>query len=175
LTADGRAKTSGHRVEPARIAAFGRAVAISTVRTSGLLALLLCALAAGVLAAVARIVGPVAEAERVRSRYGNLILPVLPVVLAPGRPVVDVPDVASLARLAERYGLLVLHWNRGGVDTYVVQDESMSYRHRAVRGPCPSPDVMVNDRREQSAIARESGGNGHGRQRDSVPHGAEPA
>jgi len=58
----------------------------------------------------------------------------MPVALTPGRPVVDVPDVDSLVKLAERYGLLVLAWSRGGIDTYVVQDEGTTYRYRSGTG-----------------------------------------
>jgi hypothetical protein len=47
-----------------------------------------------------------------------------------GRPVVDVTDFATLARLADRYGLLVLHWSRSGVETFVVQDEGTTFRYR---------------------------------------------
>jgi hypothetical protein len=130
LTAQDTAKISGKRIEPARIGALGHAFAVSTARTAGVVALLLSLLVAAVLAALARMTGPVAEAERVRARYSELILPVLPVVLAAGRPVVDVPDIDSLARLAERYGLLVLHLSRGGIDTYVVQDEGTTFRYR---------------------------------------------
>lgn len=66
-----------------------------------------------------------------RARHKDLLLPVLPIALTPGRPVVDVPDMKALATLAERYGLLVLHWERGGVMTYVVQDEGTTYRLRS--------------------------------------------
>lgn len=130
LTAKRTTKITGSRVEPAQLAAFGHGISIAAARAAGPAALLLSLLAAAAIAALTRRSGPVAEAERIRARYGELILPVLPVVLAPGRPVVDVPDVDALARLAERYGLLVLHWSRGGVDTYVVQDEGTTYRYR---------------------------------------------
>jgi signal peptidase I len=130
LKATANSRTTGRRNEPTRISVLGHAISTATARTVGLLTLLMTLVAAAVLAVIARMAGPVAEAERVRARYGELILPVLPVALAPGRPVVDVPEVASLARLAERYGLLVLHWSRGGVDTYVVQDEGTTFRYR---------------------------------------------
>lgn len=48
-----------------------------------------------------------------------------------GRPVIDVTTFPTLAKLAERYGLLVLHWNRSGVETFIVQDENITYRYRA--------------------------------------------
>jgi hypothetical protein len=38
----------------------------------------------------------------------------------------------TLARLAERYGLLVTHWTRDGVATYLVRDEATTYRYRCL-------------------------------------------
>lgn len=140
LTAEDAAKTTGTRTEPTRITALGKAISVRTARVAGPAALLLGLLVAAVLAALARLTGPVAEADRIRARYGQLVLPVHPIALKPGRPVVDVPDFASLARLAERYGLLVLNWSRGDVDTYVVQDEGTTYRYRSGR-PADEPAV----------------------------------
>lgn len=48
-----------------------------------------------------------------------------------GRPIIDVTTFSTLAKLAERYGLLVLHWARSCVETFVVQDENITYRYRA--------------------------------------------
>lgn len=130
LTARETTSTSGTRATATRLSLFGRGIDVATARLVGPAAVALALLAGAVLAAVGRLSGPVAESERVRRRYRSLVLPVLPIALAPGRPVVDVPDVDSLATLAERYGLLVLTWSRGGVDTYVVQDEGTTYRYR---------------------------------------------
>jgi signal peptidase I len=144
LTASSSTKTTGTRVVDASISAAGRHIGVGIGRTAGLGALVLALIAAAALAALARLHGPVAEAERIRARYGQLILPVLPIALQPGRPVVDVPDVASLARLAERYGLLVLQWSHGGVDTYVVQDEGSTYRYRTpVQRPAGSAKLVA--------------------------------
>jgi hypothetical protein len=134
LVATETTSTTGTRIEPATLSAFGQSVAVSTARLSGVAVILLSLLAGGALAAAARLSSPAAEAERVRRRYSDLILTVMPVALTPGRPVVDVPDVDSLVKLAERYGLLVLTWSRGGIDTYIVQDENTSYRYRSGTG-----------------------------------------
>jgi signal peptidase I len=131
LTTKGSMKTKSAQLAPVQLTALGHSITVTTGRRAGAAALLLFLLTAIALAAIARLTGPVAEADRVRARYGQLILPVLPVALAAGRPVVDVPDVDTLARLAERYGLLVLQWSRGGIDTYVVQDENTTFRYRA--------------------------------------------
>lgn len=131
LTASTSSTEAGTGTAPAQLSALGRSVDVTTARTASLVALLLAGLMGLALAAVARLTGPVNEADRIRVRHKNLLLPVLPIVLAPGRPVVDVPDMDALATLAERYGLLVLHWERGGVTTYVVQDEGTTYRFRS--------------------------------------------
>jgi hypothetical protein len=146
FSAKGTAKTRGTQKAPAQLRALGQGVAVTAARTAGAVALLLSLLTAAVLAAIARLTGPVAEADRVRARYGQLILSVLPVALPAGRPVIDVPEVDSLARLAERYGLLVLHWSRGEIDTYVVQDESTTFRYRTGRFSDQPDAVVTTDR-----------------------------
>ena len=79
-----------------------------------------------------------------------MLVPVHPMPAPPGRPVVDVPEFATLARLAERYGLLVLHWTRSGVETFVVQDEGATYRYRpsaqaplGPTGPSDADDAQI--------------------------------
>jgi hypothetical protein len=71
------------------------------------------------------------EADRIKKRHAPLLVPVAPMPVAAGRPVVDVVDMTTLAKLAERYGLLILHWSRSGVETFVVQDQNTTYRYRA--------------------------------------------
>lgn len=103
--------------------ATGRAV-------SGWLALGSLLVAAALLIVLRRMSLPGEDAE-IRNRYGSMIVVVQPMVTPAGRPVVDVPEFATLARIAERYGLLVLHWTRSGVGTFVVQDEGTTFRYRA--------------------------------------------
>lgn len=98
------------------------------------------ALAGGALVVLAgllawqRLRRPTDEAAAIRSRYRDLLVSVRPMPTAPGRPVVDVTDFATLVKLAERYGLLVMHWSRSGVETFVVQDEGTTFRYRAPAG-----------------------------------------
>lgn len=131
LTASTSSQQPGTGVAPAQLSALGRSVDVATARTMSVGAMLLAGLVGLALLALGRMHGPVAEAERIRARHKNLLLPVMPVALTPGRPVVDVPDIEALATLAERYGLLILHWQRSGVTTYVVQDEGTTYRFRS--------------------------------------------
>lgn len=128
LSANSETSTTGTRSLPMALSALGRSIDVSTARVAGLAATLLAVLTGMVLAHLS---GPVSEAERVRRRHGDLVLTVLPMALAKGRPIVDVPDVETLVKLAERYGLPVLTWSRGGVDTYVVQDEGTTFRYRS--------------------------------------------
>lgn len=94
--------------------------------------LFLAALATlGIVLVFARRTAPADEAAAIRRRYTALLVPVHPMPAAQGRPVIDVASFATLAKLAERYGLLVLHWARSGVETFVVQDENITYRYRA--------------------------------------------
>lgn len=140
--------TTGATVPSGQVSVLGREVEATTARVLGAALVLIGLLTAAAVAAATRLAAPVAEAERVRRRHGDLILRVMPVALVAGRPVVDVPDVDSLVKLAERYGLLVLTWSRGGTDTYVVQDESTTYRCRSGAGAGPvvaEHDVLAGD------------------------------
>jgi len=145
LSVTGDAAASGQRSVPATISALGRSIEVGTARRLGLVAVIVALLAGLALAAAASRLRPLGESELIRRRYRSLVLPVLPMALAAGRPVVDVPDVDSLVKLAERYGLLVLTWSRGGVDTYLVQDEGTTYRYRtghADGGAAEATDVL---------------------------------
>jgi hypothetical protein len=145
LTSSSAFPKSGRRREPAGLTMFGRGVDVTTARAAGGAALGLGALLGLVLAVFARRVGPVGRAERNRARYRDLILPVLPVPLEPGRPVVDVPDITSLARLADRYGLLILHWSQGDVHTFIVQDEGTTFRCRHGSRELPRHRPAISD------------------------------
>jgi len=104
-------------------------------------ALVLAALlAAGMLTLVARRSSGTTEADAILRRYADLVASVHPMPTPAGRPVVDVTDFPTLARLAERYGLLVLHWSRSDVTTFVVQDEGATYRYRTGAGLAPAAE-----------------------------------
>jgi hypothetical protein len=44
--------------------------------------------------------------------------------------VADVADLGSLARIAERYDRVIVHWRRGDEHVYLVEDGSTAYRYR---------------------------------------------
>lgn len=73
---------------------------------------------------------PSNEGAAIERRYASILLHIEPVPSPPGRPMVDVVDFHALAKLAERYGLLVMHWTRSNVDTFIVQDDGITYRYR---------------------------------------------
>jgi signal peptidase I len=139
-------------VTPARITAAGHAVAVRDARRLAAALVLLALLAAAAVALLGRRCASGSEGARIRRRYGPLLIPVAPMPTPAGRPIVDVTDFVTLARVAERYGLLVLHWTRSGVDTFIVQDEATTYRYRtgtgiaaadAVGAPVNAPAVTV--------------------------------
>ncbi len=150
LSASTSSQTAGTGTAPAQLTALGRSVDIATARSASLAAIALAGLLGLALLALARMHGPVDEAERIRARHKSLLLPVLPVALSPGRPVVDVPDIDALATLAERYGLLILHWQRSGVTTYVVQDEGTTYRFRSWAAQQPQVEVELDAERAEA-------------------------
>lgn len=120
----------------------GRELPVSTGRTLSLAMVLGALLAAVVLALLARISAPATESAAIHRRYGQMLVRVQPMPAPAGRPVIDVVDFATLAKLAERYGLLVLHWSRSDVETFVVQDQDTTYRYRTgtgVRGSIGEP------------------------------------
>ena len=112
------------------IDALGGRITVASARTVSTILLLAGLLGVVVLVLLAGRLAPTSEAEGIRRRYAPLLVPVHPMPAPPGRPVVDVPEFATLARLAERYGLLVLHWTRSDMETFVVQDEGTTYRYR---------------------------------------------
>jgi len=68
-----------------------------------------------------------AEIER---RHPQLLVHVEPMPTPPGSAVVNVDDFAALAKLAERYGQMILTWTRPDADDFVVRDEGITYRYR---------------------------------------------
>jgi signal peptidase I len=109
----------------------GWTITAQTARILSAILLFAAIVAAAMLVVAARRTAPLDEATAIRRRYANLLVRVHPMTAPQGRPVIDVTTFATLAKLAERYGLLVLHWNRSGVETFIVQDENITYRYRS--------------------------------------------
>ena len=126
-----------------RLGLLGHDLPVTTLRLLSALVLLASLVAGAVLLLVARRTAAPSEAAGIHQRYGSLLVEVQPMTSSAGRPVVDVTAFSTLARLAERYGLLVLHWSRSGVETFLVQDDSTTFRYRSgasTAGSLPSAD-----------------------------------
>lgn len=126
--------TVKHSAATARsLTVAGRSLPVATARVISLVLIGMSLLAAALLLLFLRRTSPTSEGAEIRARYRPLLVAVEPMPTPPTRPVVDVTEFATLAKLAERYGLLVLHWSRSGVETFVVQDEGTTYRYRPSR------------------------------------------
>jgi hypothetical protein len=115
-------------------------ISISAIQARIISTLLLAAAVAtgAIIMVLARRTAPANEGAAIRRRYAALLVRVHPMSAPLGRPIIDVTTFSTLAKLAERYGLLVLHWARSGVETFIVQDENITYRYRAGTEPIPA-------------------------------------
>jgi hypothetical protein len=116
----------------------GLSISAANARVVAVALLLTALLAAVVVAILGRRSAPVNEGAAIRRRYAALLVRVHPMPAPQGRPVIDVTTFPTLAKLAERYGLLILHWARSDVETFVVQDENVTYRYRTGGNPAES-------------------------------------
>jgi signal peptidase I len=112
----------------------GREIPVSTARTLSVIMAIAALLAALVVGLFARMSAPATESAAIHRRYAQKLVKVQPMPTPPGRPVIDVEDFATLAKLAERYELLILTWSRSDVETFVVQDQGTTYRYRTGTG-----------------------------------------
>jgi hypothetical protein len=108
---------------------MGVQLAVSTARPLSLALVMLSLLV--IIIIIARRTNPTSEVEEIRRRFSSLLVRVEPMPTPHGHTVVDVTEPATLAKLAERYGLLILHWTRSNVETFIVQDDATTYRYRA--------------------------------------------
>jgi len=135
-----RSTPSPQRVRtPRTLHLLGGDITAAAARQLSLLLTLAALLAGAVLALLAHRSRPADEAAAIHRRYAPQIVPVHPMPTPPGRAVIDVTEFATLARLADRYGLLILNWSRSDVETFLVQDESTTYRYRTGVGALPPP------------------------------------
>jgi signal peptidase I len=124
-------------------------VAVTTLRTISAILLGLGAVLTLVILGWAALRTPRNEGAGIKRQYGSILLHIEPVTSPPGRPVVDVVDFRALAKLAERYGLLVMHWTRSNVETFIVQDDGITYRYRASTSHIPDTPA---DRQPADAV-----------------------
>lgn len=131
LTVADTATTEQTAMTPRMLGLNGMNVTAATARIMSAVLLLAALVIGAVVVIFARRTAPADEAAAIRRRYAALLVRVHPMPAPQGRPVIDVTAFSTLAKLAERYGLLVLHWSRSGVETFIVQDENITYRYRA--------------------------------------------
>lgn len=137
------ADTSTPRQAPRTIGPESWNLTAKTARPVAVGLLAAALLTGAVLALHTRRKTPCSEAEGIRRRYAQLLIRVHPVSAPEARPVIDVTTFATLAKLAERYGLLVLHWSRSDVETFIVQDENITYRYRTGNAPKPADQPNI--------------------------------
>jgi signal peptidase I len=118
----------------------GYEVRVASVRTASV-ALIVGSLALLCLVGLISTRRTASEGAAIKRRYASILLPVEPMTSPPGRPIVDVTDFAALAKLSERYGLMVMYWNRANVDTFTVHDDGITYRYRTSNGTGTGNDV----------------------------------
>jgi signal peptidase I len=100
---------------------------VSTARTVAVGLVLDAILDAILFAMLLRRYRPRGEDGRIRARYGQLLVQVQPMSPAADRPVIRVSEFRTMAKLAERYQLLVLYWSTAGAATFVMPDEAVTY------------------------------------------------
>lgn len=109
---------------------MGPGLDVATARLGGLVA-------GGVLLVVALVLlllawpGRGGEAARIQARYGRLLVDVRSADGGGHKAVVELPTFRALARLAEHYERLVLHHQRQGKHTYLLDVDDSLYRYIA--------------------------------------------
>jgi hypothetical protein len=82
------------------------------------------------------------EHGRFAARFADRMISIARAPDVDSERVTDLADLDSLARIAERYDRVVLHWRRGGDHVYLVDDGSNAYRYRTGSG---AEEVAVSD------------------------------
>jgi signal peptidase I len=109
--------------------------------------LLLLAAAGGVIVTLAVRRSLVARTRpEIERRYPQLLVHVEPMASPPGKPVVNVDNFPALVKLAERYGQMILTWQRPDADDFVVRDEGITYRYRVPLDEPTLQNVELIDR-----------------------------
>jgi signal peptidase I len=142
------------------ISVFGYTITTAAKARSWAVLLLLLALTTAVVVFLAaRRAAPARTRAEIERLYPQLLVPVEPMPSPPGKPVVNVDDFRALAKLAERYGQMILTWRRPEADDFVVRDEGITYRYRI---PLDGPALD-----NVELISRPSGAGTHRRKASS--------
>jgi signal peptidase I len=149
LVVDGTTATAEPTVVPREIDVLGHPVmTASQARAYAVLMLLGSLVGAVAIGLVARRDTPLRTRAEIERRHPQLLVHVEPMVSPPGK-VVTVDDFAALAKLAERYGQLIMTWTRPDADDFVVLDDGITYRYRIPReaGPDDTAELLDVERR----------------------------
>jgi len=130
LTFDKTTTAPSGGIAPRSLRLGNWSITAGTGRIASSVLLLLACLAAAALIRFSRRTAPHKEGALIHRRYAPMLVRVQPTPPPPGRSVIDVTSFPALAKLAERYGLLILHWKRSGTETFIVQDDNTTYRYR---------------------------------------------
>jgi diguanylate cyclase (GGDEF)-like protein len=125
-------------------------IKVSTARVASAVLILGAMLAAAAFVFAIRRGRQPSEADLIRRRYRKLLVEIEPMQPPPGRPVVGVTEFKTLARLAERYGLLVLHWSTAPSRTFAVQDDTATYWYCTDSGTDPGSGPTLTYRAEHA-------------------------
>jgi hypothetical protein len=107
----------------------GHELRVGTARWIALAGFLLAATAT-LLTGLRQLRQPTDPTAHIQARYRHLIVPIAGTAYNPDRPPIDVTSIEALVQLAERSERLVLHHQRDGADTYLVDDEGTLYRYQ---------------------------------------------
>jgi signal peptidase I len=138
LTVSESTTVTKQTTEPNQITFLSWSIDVGLARILSLVMLLIGAAGVGIAFFTARKGPAMQESDVIRNRYKELLVTVRELPAADGR-VIEVPDIESLAKIAKRYALMILHLPEPGSDTYVVQDESTTYRYRSSQWAAPHP------------------------------------
>ena len=138
LTVHDPATTTQTNRSPRTLGLFGRHVGIGAARGLSLVLIVAALLVLTWFTRLMRRVRRENEQTAIGLRYPQLVVPIGSAPdTEPGQPVIDVPNVVTLARLAEHYGLLILQSHAADGETFQTTFEGTTYRYRALRGPNP--------------------------------------
>lgn len=143
---------AGTRPAAAELSLGALSVSVATARRVSLLGIAALLLLCGLALAAGRRLRDDDEHERIRARYGHLLLPAASYA-GDWAHVVELADMPALVRLAEHQGKLILQVGEGAERHYLVEDGATAYRYR-VHAPEPVTMVWPLDSRIRSDGSR---------------------
>lgn len=135
--------TTAQPTQTGTLTIAGQQFAVATARAVSVVLTALALITLLLVGLLPRLRSPGTETAAIRRRYGRTLVEVEPMPTPAGRQIIDVVDFPTLARLADRYELMVLHWSRSDVETFVVQDQRITYRYRTGTGTTPTGPAVA--------------------------------